>query len=92
MQPVTFNCLLLNTALQIISLVILQGCNVGRDIVVGIETTVWAGHSGNRIPLGARFSAPVHTGPGATLTSYQVIPGGKATGVYRSSTPIKLRG
>jgi len=28
-----------------------------------------AGRSGNRIPVGARFSAPVHTGPGDVLAS-----------------------
>jgi len=32
---------------------------------MGIETTPWAGRSGNRISLGARFSAFVHTGLGA---------------------------
>jgi len=29
-----------------------------------------AGRSGDRIPLGARFSVPVQTGPGANPTSY----------------------
>jgi len=29
-----------------------------------------AGRSGNRIPVGARFSAPVQTGPGAHSASY----------------------
>jgi hypothetical protein len=28
------------------------------------------GRSGNRIPVGAKFSAPVHTGPGAYQASY----------------------
>jgi len=26
---------------------------------------LWAGRAGDRIPVGARFSAPVHTGPEA---------------------------
>jgi hypothetical protein len=38
---------------------------VGRDISVGIATGC-----GDRIPVGARFSAPVQTGPGAHPASY----------------------
>ena len=34
--------------------------------------------SGDRIPVGARFPAPVHTGPGARLTSYLL-----GTGLFR---------
>jgi len=29
-----------------------------------------AGRSGDRIPVGARFSTPIHTGPGADPASY----------------------
>jgi len=39
---------------------------VGRDSVVDRAT----GQSGDRIPVGARFSAPVQTGPGVHPTSY----------------------
>ena len=46
-----------------------------------------AGQSGDRIAVGARFSAPVQTGPGAYPASYtvvyRVIPGGKAAGAWR---------
>ena len=50
-----------------------------------------AGRSGVRIPVEARFSAPVHTGPGAhpaSYTGYRVFPGGKTAGAWRwPSTP-----
>ena len=43
--------------------------------------------SGNRIPVGARFSAPVQTGPGAHPASYimctGLFRGGKAAGAWR---------
>ena len=32
--------------------------------------SLWAGWSGDRIPVGARFSAPIQTGPGAYPASY----------------------
>jgi hypothetical protein len=32
--------------------------------------SLWAGRSGNRIPVGAKFSAPVQSGPGAHLASH----------------------
>ena len=38
---------------------------VGLDSSVGIATGYGAGRSGDRIPVGARFSAQVQTGPGA---------------------------
>ena len=37
----------------------------GTGRSVGIATELRAGRSGDRIPVGARFSAPVQTGPGA---------------------------
>ena len=45
---------------------------MGRDNSVGI-----AGRSGDRIPVGARFSAPVQTGPRAHPTFYK-----KGTGSF----------
>jgi hypothetical protein len=33
---------------------------VGRDSAVGVATTLRAGRSEDRIPTGARFSAPAH--------------------------------
>ena len=36
-----------------------------QDSSVSIATALWPGRSGDRIPLQARFSAPVQTGPGA---------------------------
>jgi hypothetical protein len=48
--------------------------SVGRDTAVGI-TTLRGGRSGDRIPVEARFSASVQTGPGANLASIQWVPG-----------------
>jgi hypothetical protein len=57
---------------------------VGRDSVVGIATTLRTGRSGNGIPVEARFSAPVHTGPGAHSASCTwgtgFLPGAKRLG------------
>jgi hypothetical protein len=58
--------------------------NVGRESAVGIATTLRAGRSGDGIPVWARFSAPVQTGPAADPASYTLdtrsFPGVKWTG------------
>jgi len=64
-----------------------------RDSSVGIATGYGAGRSGDRIPVGARFSASVHTGPGAHPASYTMgtvsFPRGKAArGVTLTTHPI----
>jgi len=59
---------------------------VGRDSSVDINYSLCAGRSGDRIPLGARYSEPIHTGPGVHLSSLQwvpALPGGKAAGEWR---------
>ena len=51
---------------------------------VGIATELPAGRSGDRIPVEARFSAPVQTGPGTHPASYTMgtrsFPGVKRPG------------
>jgi len=53
----------------------------GPGSSVGIATELRAGRSGDRIPMGARFYAPVQTGPGAHPASCTMgtgsFPGGK---------------
>jgi hypothetical protein len=58
---------------------------VGRNNVVGIATRYWlAGRSGDRIPVVAKLSTPVRTGPGAHTDSCKVdtglFPGVKRSG------------
>jgi len=58
-----------------------------RGNAVSIATRYELDGSGDRIPVGARFSAHVQTGPGAHPASYTVgtgfFPGGKAAGAWR---------
>jgi hypothetical protein len=42
---------------------VFTNCIISPDLL-------WAGQSGDRIPVEARFSAPVQAGPGAHPTSY----------------------
>jgi len=51
-----------------------------RELNVG---NISLGRSGDRIPVEARFSAPVQTGHGAHAAGYRVFPGGKAAGACR---------
>ena len=45
-------------------------CTVVIPLWVGIATRYGLDGRGNRIPVGARFFAPVQTGPGAHIASY----------------------
>ena len=47
---------------------------LSRDSVDGITTRYGLGESGDRIPVGERFSAPVQTGPGPIKTSVHWVP------------------
>ena len=47
----------------------------GPGSSVGIATELRAGRSGDRIPMGARFSAPVQAGPGAHPASCTIVTG-----------------
>ena len=74
-------------------------CGLGSS--VGIATELRAGRSGDRIPVGARFSAPVQTGPEAHPASCTMgtgsFPGGKVRPVRDadpsppSSAEVKIR-
>jgi hypothetical protein len=52
---------------DIYRLLLQRSCGPGSS--VGIATELRAGRSGDRIPVDARFSAPVQTGPGAHSAS-----------------------
>jgi len=56
----------------------------GKHTSIGNIGSPW---SEDRIPVGARFSAPVQTGPGTHPASYTMgagsfFPGGKAAGAW----------
>jgi hypothetical protein len=63
---------------------------MGRDSSVGIATRYGLDGPGIQSRWGARFSAPVQTGPGVHLASYITgtgsFPGGKAAEGWRWST------
>jgi len=51
-----------------------------------IAHSLWAGRSGDRNPMGAKFSALVQTVPGANpapYNGYSVFPRSKAAGAWR---------
>ena len=49
-------------------------------VSVGMATRYWLDSSGDRNPVGARFSAPVQTGPGAHPASYTMGTGSLSRG------------
>jgi len=62
---------------------------------VGIATELQAGRSGDRIPVGARFSAPVQIGPGAHPASctmgtgsFPGVKGGRGVTLTPHSLPV----
>ena len=61
----TTKALVRDTKLNISSLIGYKPVNRGRDSSVGIVTRYGLDHSGIESKWGARFSAPVQTGPGA---------------------------
>ena len=60
----------MNTTVNSFYLFIEGPRSIGPGSVVGITTTLQAGRSGVRIPVGGRFFAAVQTGPGAHPASY----------------------
>ena len=65
----------------------------GPGSSVGIATELHAGRSGDRIPVGARFSAPVQTGPGTHPASCTMGTGsfsGVKSGRCVTLTPYSL--
>jgi hypothetical protein len=73
-------------------------CNLflrGPGSSVGIATELRAGRSGHRIPVGARFSALVQTGPGAHPASCTMgtgsFPGIKRPGRDADPSPLLVR-
>jgi hypothetical protein len=64
----------------------------GPGSSVGIATELRAGRSVDRIPVGARFSAPVQTGPGTHLASCTMgtgsFPGVSGRGVTLTPHPL----
>ena len=60
---------------------------MGRESSVGNSDSLPAGRSVDKIPVGAKFSAQVCTGPGAHPVSCKMgtgsLPGVKAAGAWR---------
>jgi hypothetical protein len=68
----------------IITTIVVVVVVVGRDSVVGIATRYGLD---DRIPVGARFSTPVQTGPGSHPASY-TIGTGSLPGFYKQALQI----
>ena len=70
---------------------LLHNTTVSRESSSRYSDSLRAGRSGDRIPMGSRFSAPLQTGPGAHPASYTMdtrsFPGVKrpGRGVYHPS-------
>jgi hypothetical protein len=65
---------------QVATLVCNAHACVGRDSSVGTATRHGAGRSGDGIPVRARFSAAVQTGPGAHQASCTISTGSRSWG------------
>jgi hypothetical protein len=84
--------MLLTIPEAVISVLVVQGyrqqygtCSCTKKI---ITVHTWAGQYRDRIPVGARFSAHVQTGPGAHPASYTMGNGSLFPGVKRSGRGI----
>ena len=60
---------------------------IGRGSSVGIVTELRARHPADRIPVGAKFSAPVHVGPAAHPASC-TMGTGSLLGVKRTERAV----
>jgi hypothetical protein len=61
-------------------LLLLLSSSCGQGSSSRYSDSLWAGRSGERIPVGARFYAPVHTGPGAYPAYYTMDTGSLSRG------------
>jgi hypothetical protein len=66
-------------------------CTVGPGSLSRYSDSLRAGRSGNRIPVGAGFAAPVQTEPGAHPASYRVGSGVKRPGRRVDNPPPPSR-
>ena len=65
---------------------------MGRGWRSQYSNLLWGGQSGDQIPVGAKFSTPIQTSPGAhpglLYNGDRVFLGGKAAGAWRPPIPI----
>ena len=66
-----------------------HSCN-GKAISITYSHSLMAERSGDRVPVRARFSASVQTGPGAH-DGFRVFPGGKAVGARRRPPTAEVK-